>query len=51
MGRTNDAIALLESLYAERSPVITILKTEPAFDALRSDPRFQALLSKVGLSR
>jgi TolB-like protein/DNA-binding winged helix-turn-helix (wHTH) protein/Tfp pilus assembly protein PilF len=51
MGRTDDAIALLESLYAERSPVITILKTEPAFDGLRSDSRFQALLSKVGLSR
>ena len=49
LGRTDEAISALETMYAERSPVITILKTEPGLDPLRGNPRFQELLHKVGL--
>ncbi|MBV9435613.1 MAG: hypothetical protein JOZ44_06155, partial [Acidobacteria bacterium] len=51
VGRNDDAIAQLELMYAERSPMITILKTDPFFDPLRGDPRFQAFLQKVGLAQ
>jgi tetratricopeptide (TPR) repeat protein len=49
-GRRDQAIALLEKLFAEHSRIIPTLKTEPIFDPLRSDPRFQDLLRQVGLS-
>jgi len=48
MDRKDQAITLLEKLYAEHSPVIVTLKTDPIFDPLRTDPRFQQLLSRVG---
>jgi tetratricopeptide (TPR) repeat protein len=48
MDRKDQAIALLEKLYAEHSPVIVTLKTDPIFDPLRTDPRFQQLLSRIG---
>ncbi|MBV9147887.1 MAG: winged helix-turn-helix domain-containing protein [Acidobacteria bacterium] len=51
VGRNDDAIAQLELMYAERSPMITILKTDPFFDPLRGDLRFQAFLQKVGLAQ
>ena len=50
MGRKDEAMALLQRSYAEHHPVITTLKTEPAFDPLRSDPRFKDLLRRVGLA-
>jgi len=51
MGRREEALALLEQAYAQRSDTMVTLKVEPAFDPLRSDPRFQDLLRRVGLDR
>jgi Tfp pilus assembly protein PilF len=51
VGQTDKAMSVLESLYAEHSPVITILKTEPGLDPLRSDPRFLDLLHRVKLDQ
>ena len=49
MGQKEEAMALLQKLYAERSPIITTLKTEPTFDFLRGDARFQELLRRAQL--
>jgi TolB-like protein/DNA-binding winged helix-turn-helix (wHTH) protein len=50
-GRKDQAIAVVQKAYAERSNVVLMLKVEPAFDSLRSDPRFQDLLRHVGLAQ
>lgn len=51
MGRRDQAMALLERFFAEHSPIIPTLKTEPSYDPLRSDPRFQDLLRRAGLAQ
>lgn len=51
LGRTDDAISALEKMYAQHSPVISILKTEPGLNPLRGNPRFQELLHKVRLDQ
>jgi TolB-like protein/Tfp pilus assembly protein PilF len=50
-GRKDQAIAVLQKAYAERSNAVLMIKVEPAFDPLRSDPRFQDLLRRVGLAQ
>jgi len=39
----------LEKGFAEKSDLIRILKTAPAFDSLRSDPRYSDLLRRMNL--
>lgn len=46
-GRKDQAISLLQRLYAEHSPIIATLKTDPTYDPLRGDPRFQQLLARL----
>jgi hypothetical protein len=49
LGRVDDAIRELESLYAFRHP--TLLWTNfPEWEPLRSDRRFQALRQRAGLT-
>ena len=49
LGDKEQALALLEKAFADRSMLITFLKVDPTFDSLRSDPRFKGLLRRVGL--
>jgi TolB-like protein/DNA-binding winged helix-turn-helix (wHTH) protein/Tfp pilus assembly protein PilF len=49
-GRKDQAIALLQELFAEHSNIVTSLKTDSVFDPLRDDPRFQDLLRRAGLA-
>ncbi|HTZ98152.1 MAG TPA: winged helix-turn-helix domain-containing protein [Terriglobales bacterium] len=49
-GRKDQAIALLQGLFAEHSNVVTSLKTDSLYDPLRDDPRFQDLLRRAGLA-
>jgi TolB-like protein/DNA-binding winged helix-turn-helix (wHTH) protein/Tfp pilus assembly protein PilF len=46
-GRKDQAISLLQKLYATHSPIIATLKTDPTFDPIRDDPRFQQLLAQL----
>jgi eukaryotic-like serine/threonine-protein kinase len=49
LGDKEQALALLEKAYADRSMLLTFLKVDPEFDSLHSDPRFKDLLRRVGL--
>jgi TolB-like protein/DNA-binding winged helix-turn-helix (wHTH) protein/Tfp pilus assembly protein PilF len=51
LGRSDDAIALLQKAYQDRSNAIVGAKVAPYDDSLRNDARFQALLKNVGLSQ
>jgi tetratricopeptide (TPR) repeat protein len=48
-GDTNKTIDYLEKAYAERSPMLILVKASPWVDPLRSNQRFQSLLKKIGL--
>ncbi len=49
LGDKDRAFENLNLAYAERSFLLTFLKTEPALDPLRSDARYQDLLKKMKL--
>ena len=49
LGDPDQAFLWLNRAYEERSPWLTYIKTDPAFDGLHSDPRFGDLLRRVGL--
>lgn len=49
-GDNDQAIALLEKLYRERSSDLVLIKVDPRLDGLRGDARFQDLLRRVGFS-
>ena len=49
LGQKEQALASLEKAYADRSMMLTFIKTDPQLDPLRSEPRFRALLSQMGL--
>ena len=51
LGNLDQAFAWLDKAFAERTPWLTYIKTDPAFDSLHSDPRFADLLRRVGLPR
>jgi serine/threonine-protein kinase len=48
-GEHDEALARLESAYAQRDPGIPWTRVHPAFRGLRDDPRFVDLLQRVGL--
>jgi tetratricopeptide (TPR) repeat protein len=48
-GEMDAAFAWLEKAYAEHSPLLINLKSDPLLDGLRGDPRFGDLLRRVGL--
>jgi DNA-binding winged helix-turn-helix (wHTH) protein/TolB-like protein len=50
-GRTDEAMAALGEALAQRSSMMAMMGTEPAFDKLRGDARFKAMVAKVGISR
>jgi len=47
LGDKDQAFALLEKAYQDRSIMMVQLKVESFFDSLRSDPRFQDLLRRM----
>ena len=49
LGRSNEALELLEKCLAERDARLMWISVEPRFDRLRSEPRFQAILKKMNL--
>ncbi len=49
LGEKEQALAMLEKAYDERSWYVVQLAVDPKFENLRSDQRFQALQRKVGL--
>ncbi len=50
LGEKDQAFALFERAYEERSPRLIELKVDPIFDPLRSDQRFAELMRKVGFT-
>jgi serine/threonine-protein kinase len=49
LGEKDEAMALLQKVYDDRSESIVWLKVDPTFDSLRKDPRFVELMRKAGL--
>ena len=49
LGERDEAMALLEQAYANRSGAMAFLGVEPLLDPLRSDPGFVALMERVGV--
>jgi hypothetical protein len=48
LGDKEQALALLESALAERSPTMVWVQVDPRFDALRTEARFVNLLRQMG---
>ncbi|MGH9349310.1 MAG: protein kinase domain-containing protein [Vicinamibacterales bacterium] len=51
VGDSEQAIALLQSALADRSPTLVWVQVDPRFDALRNDPRFVSLLRAMGFEQ
>ncbi|HEY6391650.1 MAG TPA: winged helix-turn-helix domain-containing protein [Bryobacteraceae bacterium] len=49
LGENSKALDSLEQAFAQRSTMMPMLKTEPAFAALHAEPRFQELARKLAL--
>src|SRR5215471_10946601 len=49
LGEGKAALVWLEKAYAQHSPMMTWLKTDPRFDRIRQEPGFQDLMRRVGL--
>ena len=49
LGQIAKALDALDRAYAERSIMMPLLKTEPAFEALHGEARFQELARKLAL--
>ena len=50
LGNMDAAFEALELAYAERDPILPLVKYWPGFDSLRDDPRWDELLRKMGLA-
>ena len=51
VGRKNEAIGILEKLYAEHTNALVSIKVDPFYDPLRSDRRFEDLLKRAHFVR
>jgi tetratricopeptide (TPR) repeat protein len=49
LGHPEEAMALLEQTYRERSPGILWVQVDPAFDALHGQERYRRIVQQVGL--
>ena len=49
LGRTDEALALLERVVDERHAIAIQIGVQPSFDVLKDDLRFQKLLERVGV--
>ena len=49
LGQNAKALDALDKAYTERSIMMPLLKTEPAFAALHAEPRFQEVVRKLAL--
>jgi Tfp pilus assembly protein PilF len=49
LGDRDQTIAWLERAYADRDPVLLLVRVHPAFDSIRSDPRLEPLLRRAGV--
>ena len=49
LGRTDEAFALYDAAYEQRSGWLVFTRVEPLWDRHRADPRFRALISKLRL--
>jgi len=49
LGRKDEALAYLETAFADRTPGLVFLKVDRAWDAIRADPRFSDAVKRVGL--
>ncbi len=49
LGRTDEALELLEKVVDERHAIAIQIGVQPSFDVLKDDPRFQRLLERVGV--
>ena len=49
LGDKEQALALLEKAYADRSMALTFVTADQEFDSLHSVPRFRDLASHIGL--
>jgi adenylate cyclase len=49
LGDRSRALDWLEKAYEERSPGLSLLRVDPAFQALRGEPRYRNLVRRIGL--
>jgi Tfp pilus assembly protein PilF len=49
LGDRDQTIAWLERAYADRDPVLLLVRVHPAFDSIRGDPRLEPLLRRAGV--
>jgi len=49
LGKTDEALAMLENGFAEHDGSMVLLKVDPVFKKLHSHPRFKALLKRMNL--
>ena len=49
LGRTDEALNLLEQAVAERDGWLVFMNSFPRFESLRGEPRFENILRRVGL--
>jgi TolB-like protein len=47
LGHKEEALGFLETAYLERTPLLSLVKTDSLLDSLRPDSRFQALLRRM----
>jgi serine/threonine-protein kinase len=50
LGRSDEALTMLERAYGERSTLLSYLDRDPRFDPLRASPRFSALLRRMNFT-
>ena len=51
MGHQEQALTMLEKACADRSMMLTLLKSDPEFDSLQPTSRFREVLRRIGLSQ
>jgi len=50
LGENDQAAAMLEKAYADRSMLLTFITGDHEFDSLHSNPRYQEVVRRIGLS-